>query len=45
VERIEQMNKYKLHRTEKMKMWKPLYLLELLVMKEDSGRVDKEKGN
>jgi hypothetical protein len=47
--KTKQRNKYKLHRTEKKnfneKIWKSLYLLEVLVVKEDSERVDREKGD
>jgi hypothetical protein len=41
-----QINKYKLHRSEQKrikKIWESLYLLELLIVKKDCGRVGKEK--
>jgi hypothetical protein len=46
LEKIEQTDKYKLHITEKKKeIWEFLCLLELLVVKENRGGVDKEKGD
>jgi hypothetical protein len=48
MQKIEQTNKYIFLRTEKKrnkKILESLYLLELLVVKEDCGRVDKEKGD
>jgi hypothetical protein len=41
-----QKSKYKLHRTEKeKKIWESLYLLEVLFVKKDCGKVDREKGD
>jgi hypothetical protein len=44
MEKIEQTDKYNIHRTEKKKkIWDSIYLLELLLVREDCGRVDRVK--
>jgi hypothetical protein len=45
MEKIEQTNKYKLHRTEKKIKNLRISLLKVLVVKENLGWVNREKGS